>query len=483
MFCLSVETWLREREEAGLSGIAILIDFGSTYTKAVAIDLSAQTIVGQGRAASTVTTDVTIGLDLALRGMGPQSQSWIDSAEVMLACSSAAGGLRLVAVGLTPNLSLEAGRLAALGAGAKLVGAYSYKLSRSEVSRMEKLEPDIVLLVGGTDGGNEEVILHNAKVIAASKVTAPIIVAGNKVCADEVAEVLGGDGERYVQVVDNVLAALDRLNVEASREAIREVFLERIVHAKGIDRATQLIGKVIMPTPMAVLRGAELLSKGVAQKQGLGDLLVVDIGGATTDVHSLGYGHPQQRGVGRKGLPEPFAKRTVEGDLGLRHNSLSILEVAGEERLRRNGLRTPPAELLGKICHLNEHPEVVPSEEDDVWLDIALARTATELAVERHAGRLEEIYSFHGTTMLQTGKDLTEVKTVIGTGGIFAHCNEPVKILEGALYSEQAPLSLRPKAPRFLVDREYILYAVGLLSEHSPEAALVFGKRYLSGWS
>ena len=56
---------------------------------------------------------------------------------------------------------------------------------------------------------------------------------------------------------------------------------------------------------------------------------MVDIGGATTDVHSVGAGTPMRDGVVQYGLPEPFVKRTVEGDLGMRHNARTIAEAGG----------------------------------------------------------------------------------------------------------------------------------------------------------
>ena len=463
-----------------MSEIGIFVDFGSTFTKAVAIDLYEGRIIGQGRSVSTVTTDIMIGLRFALERLEANSQrKCVENSSIRLACSSAAGGLRLAVIGLVPNLSLNAGRLAALGAGAKLVGSYSYKLNQSEVSQIEQLSPDIILLVGGTDGGNEEVIIHNAKRIAESKISVPIVVAGNRACADNLKNILESNS-RYVKVVDNVLSELDKLNVEPSRAAIREIFMQRIVHAKGLDKASQVIDSVIMPTPMAVLKASELLSVGAGDETGLGELMVVDIGGATTDVHSVAYGHPKDQRVMRKGIPEPFAKRTVEGDLGIRYNALSILETAGERRILKNSSKLESiADLTGRVRYLSEHTEAVPIEENDYWLDIGLSRTATEIAVERHVGRLEQVYSPHGMTFIQLGKDLTEVRNVIGTGGIFAYGREPFMVLEGALFSQEDPFSLKPKSPDFFVDKNYILYAIGLLAEKAPAIALRIGKKYL----
>jgi uncharacterized protein (TIGR01319 family) len=462
-----------------MSDVGILVDFGSTYTKVAAIDLDEERIVGRGRAESTVKTDLTIGLDAALAELEEESgYRRTGNSSFRLACSSAAGGLRLVVIGLVPSLSLSAGRMAALGAGAKLVGNYSYKLNESEMRQITELSPDIILLVGGTDGGNEEVIIHNATMLAASGLTVPVIMAGNKSCADGIRRILESE-QRLVKVVDNVLSELDKLNVEASRSAIREVFMERIVHAKGLDKAEQFVDRVIMPTPMAVLKGAQLLSMGAGKEKGLGELVVVDIGGATTDIHSIANGYPHNQSVMRKGIPEPFAKRTVEGDLGLRFNALSILEAAGEDRLLES-MRLESAVPIGeRVRYLTESTGTVPMNEHDFRLDIGLARAATEIAMERHAGRLEQVYSPYGVTFTQAGKDLTEVRTVIGAGGIFAHGREPLLILEGALFSERDPLSLRPQSPEFFIDRSYILYAVGLLSDREPEKALQIGKKYL----
>lgn len=83
-----------------------------------------------------------------------------------------------------------------------------------------------------------------------------------------------------------------------------------------------------MPTPLAVLNMTELLAQGVEGEPGLGDTVVLDIGGVTTDVHSACWGHSQNRETPMLGLPEPFAKRTVEGDLGLRVSAMTLLEAA-----------------------------------------------------------------------------------------------------------------------------------------------------------
>ena len=249
-----------------------------------------------------------------------------------LACSSAAGGLRIVAVGLVPNLTVAAARRAALGAGARVVAAYGGRLNADELAELATLVPDLVLLAGGTDGGDREVLLENAARLADLPVSAPFIVAGNKEASPEAAAILRAGGKEAHSAL-NVLPRLQQIVVEPARELIRRLYLERIARAKGLDRAQQFVGRVIMPTPAAVLQAVQLLADGTPNQPGWGSLLCVDIGGATTDVHSVApdMSHP---GAVRRGLPEPYAMRTVEGDLGLRVSAPALLESVGAERLR-----------------------------------------------------------------------------------------------------------------------------------------------------
>ncbi|PZP60257.1 MAG: MutL protein [Azospira oryzae] len=446
---------------------ALLIDFGSTYTKLRAVDVDNARLIGAGQGPSTVATDITVGMMKALQDLeahiGP-----LPRFTYRLASSSAAGGLRMVTVGLVKELTAEAARLAALGAGAKLVGAFAYRLTRGDVKKIEVLAPDILLLAGGTDGGNSEVVLHNAEALAASALACPIVYAGNRAVAEEARSLLCG---KTVILTENVMPEFNVLNIEPARAAIRQVFIDRIVHAKGIDRAQAMFDQVLMPTPVAVMEGARLLADGCGGEPGLGPLLVVDPGGATTDVHSVAEGQPSQPGVISHGLPEPRVKRTVEGDLGMRHNVSAVAEACGLETLARDaGL---PADAVRRLIgELARDVERLPASDEERALDRALGRAAIRLAVKRHAGTVETVYTVQGPVLVQHGKDLTEVGAVIGTGGVLVHSADPGAILETALFDPAEPFSLRPKAPRLLLDRDYSLYACGLLAQVEPVAAL-----------
>ena len=91
-----------------------------------------------------------------------------------------------------------------------------------------------------------------------------------------------------------------------------------------------------MPTPSAVLEAAKLLAEGCEGEPGYGELMVIDPGGATTDVHSIAEGIPTVSGIAMVNtLPEPYVKRTVEGNLGLKYNIDSLSEFTRGKNSRR----------------------------------------------------------------------------------------------------------------------------------------------------
>ena len=149
--------------------LILLIDFGSTYTKLTAVDPERADIAAAVKAPTTVETDIMDGLNAALdkleRALKGQNYRILEK----IASSSAAGGLRMNAIGLVPELTAKAARDAALNSGAKLIGCYSYELTGSDIDEIENGKPDIILLAGGTDGGNKDVIIHNAGMLARSK--------------------------------------------------------------------------------------------------------------------------------------------------------------------------------------------------------------------------------------------------------------------------------------------------------------------------
>ena len=453
-----------------------MIDIGSTYTKVAAVDIRGECITDTARAFTTARTDINEGLENALAEL--RQRTGTKSYSGRFACSSAAGGLRMVAVGLVPSLTAAAAKMASLSAGAKVLKTYSYELNGRETEEIYSLRPDIILLSGGTDGGNRNTVLHNARKIAVIDGGFQVVAACNKAALDEVLEILA-DGGKDARPCENVMPEFNVLNIAPAQNLIRQIFLERIIRAKGLTKVRELVEGILMPTPAAVLKAAGLLSEGTGAEKGLGGLLIADVGGATTDVYSVTDGNPEMSGAILKGIPEPFEKRTVEGDLGVRYNAASLAEAAGiAEVAARAGVTLEEASRLVEM--LGGNPNLLARDDERIApVDDALASLAVKLAVERHAGRIETAFTISGEVFVQTGKDLGRVGKIIGTGGPVINGGNPKKILSEALRDEDHPEILKPVKAEIMLDRKYILSAMGLLSLKYPDIALKIMKKEL----
>jgi uncharacterized protein (TIGR01319 family) len=440
----------------------LLLDVGSTYTKGVVVDTKAVAILGYAQAPTTAQTDIVEGIEAVKAKLKPLLDAHPQYA--LRVCSSAKGGLKMIAVGLVPDLTLKAATLACTSAGAKLVGSYAFTLTQREVEAISKAECDVLLLAGGTDGGNREVILANAKALCTVEPRFPIIYAGNKAAADEAVAGLRAHGFA-VSVADNVMPSTGILQVDSAREAIRHVFLDTIVKAKGLSQVAAIVDSVILPTPSSVLEALTLLAQGTPNQAGWGDLMAIDIGGATTDVYSIHQRLPVAENAMVRGLPDPLIKRTVEGDLGVRFNAGSVIE---------HLLRTEPvdAEFAAYAHALPLAPHHVPNPH----FDARLAMACVKMAAQRHAGRLESAYTPMGRIDLQIGKDLRPLKKIIGIGGPLIHALDPGSILSQVTYDPHHSDVLLPMDPQIALDTHYVISGLGLLAKSHPDVVLTLLK-------
>lgn len=455
----------------------LFIDFGSTFTKITLVDIEKEEILGTEKSYTTVETDVTIGFEKAFDKLKKKVN--FDEVNIIntTACSSAAGGLKVVAIGLVPELTAEAAKRTALGAGARIIKTYSFKLNDSELEEIKNSNIDMILLAGGTDGGNSDCIIHNASMINKHNITVPVVVAGNKSATDEIKKIFDGNVEYHI--TENVMPTLNQINVEPARETIRNIFMKNIVKAKGMERVSEFLDNITMPTPAAVLKAARVLSEGTDKEDGLGDLVVLDIGGATTDVHSIADGLPTKPGVQYRGLEEPFAKRTVEGDLGMRYSALAVKEAAGSRMIKKFVDVENYENVDDEFKKRFENTDFISESILDKEFDLAMAKLCTYISMGRHSGIVNMIYSPMGNIYNQEGKDLSEVKYLIGTGGVIINNEKPEEILSSGLFTMEEPNSLRPAKPKLMVDKDYILSSMGLLAGIDEDKAVRMLKKYI----
>lgn len=256
-----------------------------------------------------------------------------------------------------------------------------------------------------------------------------------------------------------------------AKTAIQELFIENIISAKGLDKIQSIMSADIIPTPLAVFDAVELLSRGLSPTEGLGDIMLYDVGGATTDVYSMSDGTPSQPNVFLHGLTEPYAKRTVEGDLGMRYSLVSLCEAAGIENMARN-TQLDCTELQGWVNTCQRSPESLPGCSEILKkIDQEAASQAIHIAAKRHCGYTETTFTPIGETKIQQGKDLTRVKYVIGTGGSIINSDNPKAILSRGSYHPTDGTVLKPLTPQYLLDHRNIFAAMGLLSQQEPSTA------------
>jgi uncharacterized protein (TIGR01319 family) len=457
----------------------LLVDFGSTYTKLTAVDLENEYIIGTSKAPTTVETNVLDGYDKAFKYLITDHPE-IKEISGISACSSAAGGLKMAAIGLVEELTVEAAKRACLGAGAIVKQVFSHHMTKREARELKDSSIDIVLLAGGTNGGNSECIIHNAKKLADIEIDVPVIIAGNKDAYDDIEDIFEESNVEYY-LVKNVMPQLKKLDVAEAKKQIRKIFIEKIIEAKGIKKAEEKIGEFIMPTPEAVLQAAELLSNGFEDEDGYGELIIIDIGGATTDVHTIGEGFPKRTEVIMKGLEEPFAKRTVEGDLGMRYSAKALIGLVSNYEFRKYFEEDDDCEhnIERSLERRAENVDFIPKTKDEESFDKAIAKICCDVSMSRHVGQLEVVHTPLGNMYYQTGKDLTGIQYVIGTGGVLINNEDSKKILKQVNKKSNNVLELRPTNPSILIDKSYILSAMGLLSQKYPKVALKMMKQYL----
>lgn len=453
----------------------LLIDIGSTYTKGTLIHIEEAVVLAQASALTTVETSVLIGVEKMLDALAQKlgrDPTW----DKALLCSSAAGGLKMVAIGLGRKLTAEAAGRSALGAGARILKTYAYELSDADIAEIDALQADIILLSGGTDRGNRINMPQNAEMLTRLKRKLPIVIAGNNQVADKTAKILR---DFPVTVTENVMPQVNVIHPDPARRVIRQIFMERITVAKGLDALKAHFGPVIMPTPDAVLQAAKLLADGYQNEPGRGKLLVVDIGGATTDIHSIGSGLPHKNTITIRdreqelrvvGLEEPREKRTVEGDLGMRYSALSLFETVGEETLRS----IYPADYRTACRERRENIRMIPQSPVDKRIDEAMARAAATTALARHVGKLSRDFNNGRYIYYLEGKDLSDFRTIIGTGGVVVHSASPGHILRPVSHP------LYPRQVQIYIDKDYLLSAMGLLATEEPDVALKILKKDLS---
>ncbi len=459
---------MADKKEVTNKKIDVLVaEIGSTTTLVNAfteVKTGAPAFYGQGQAPTSVLEgDVRIGLNGAIDDLC--KNKGVDKIEYdeMLATSSAAGGLKMTVHGLVYDMTAKAAKEAALGAGAIIHQVTAGKLRRTDLAKIKEIRPNLIMIAGGVDYGERDTAIYNAEMIRSLDLSIPVIYAGNVENQDEI-RLIFEDSKAPIYIVENVYPKIDELNVEPARRIIQDAFEDHITQAPGMEHVRDLVNGPIIPTPGAVMECAKLLYDH------LGDLMILDVGGATTDLHSVTEGTEEISRI--LVSPEPKAKRTVEGDLGVYVNMDNLIDIIGAEKLED--------ELGFSIAAVKETYRAVPKTNMELEFVERLAREAAIVATERHAGHLRYVYGPSGRNTLAEGKDLTQIKYIIGTGGALTRLPHRLEMLKAIAEHNENGMLLFPKEnAEILIDNDYIMASLGVLSKAHGNAALYFLEKSL----
>lgn len=445
----------------------LVAEIGSTTTLVNAFNIHNDNpeFLGRGVANTTVDTDVNKGLQLAIEDLSASLNTDQIEYQEMFASSSAAGGLRMTVHGLVYEMTVRASKEAALNAGANIHLVTANKITKNDLRKIVDIKPNIILVAGGTDYGERETALYNMKHILDLELDIPIIYAGNIENHDDIKKMFQKKKmSKKLKIVENVYPRVDYLNILPLRKAIYETFEENIIHAKGMQHVFEIVNQKIMPTPGSVMESTMIL------RENLGNIITIDVGGATTDVHSVANPSDDFKEY-LEG--EPLLKRTVEGDLGVFINHKNVLKLMKKsDILEKLELNEP------EFDRLLQHYSYIPHTKHQKKLVFELTKKCTELGLDRHVGDLKRVFTSSGQKIIPEGKDLSQVEYIVLTGGALINLEGTDKIVRD--YIKKSPTKMLPnKSVNILKDHDYIMASVGVLSLKYPEKAFMLLKKSL----
>jgi len=450
-------------------------DVGSTWTKSCLFRRELKKISLEYRTdAPTTRSDLYRGFSACLDSV--LTHTGVKIKPMLLASSSAKGGLSIAASGLVPELTMKAAREAACTAGGKVVRSFHGVFGSYDIEEINTLAPDIFLFTGGTDGGNRTMVLENAEKLKKLKKNIVIIYAGNNTCAGEVHAILK---KHTCITVKNVFPELNRLDVSGASAAIQEIFISKIALGKGLGKIIKKLNADLLPTPLSIFNFAAHISRHM---RALAPFMIIDPGGATTDVYSASPAAAGNENIVFRGLPEPFIKRTVEGGAGLHANAENALLSAQI----KNEICLDYARRLKNTSVINTTAINTAGNRHEENMLRIIATACVSEAVRRHTGKMHSYNSVNGQVRVQSGKDLRLISTVILSGGFLSRIKDQEIFIEALRNARAHPENdpgcelLLPEAPRVYTDTEYLLPLCALVSQKYPADAVQYFSDHLT---
>jgi len=430
-------------------GFILVTDVGSTTTKARLFSNKSGEwrFVVAGESPTTVESpyeDVTMGVQNAVREIEELTgykilssdnsgiivpRSGEEGVDLYCTTSSAGGGLQMMVGGFIKKITAESANRAALGAGAIVMDVFAEDDGRAayqKIRRIRSLRPDMILVAGGTDGGDKEHVIQLIELIKAAdpkprlgiSYNLPLVYAGNKDVRSSVKSLLNDNFA--LEIVDNIRPVLEEENTEPARRAVHELFMEHVMsHAPGYPKLMKWTDVDIMPTPAGEGIAIQLIAKRL-KKNTIG----VGLGGATTNIYSI--------------VDERFV-RSVSANLGMSYSITNVMKETGIMNIMRWLPFESDTEDIGKrLSNKMIRPTTIPQTLEELIIEHAVAREALRLGMTHHksiASRLKGVRLGEGMLrgsiwdqeLEETYIDMMNIEVIAGTGGLLSHAPDRIQ--------------------------------------------------------
>ncbi len=189
-------------------------------------------------------------------------------------CSSANGGLSTLIVGLTNSFSLKYAINIAFNSGINIIDTVLYSKLESEPVPLEVI--DVVIVVGGIDSVEkvfDEKLLNYLEKVNYQNIT----YVGSAKNRDFLIQNL-----ENIVVLENIISDKLQIQEEALKHYLTDLYQSDIVGKEDIKQLYEITSNQIYSTPYIVNRSLPKINERLDVAN---PFIVVDIGGATTDIH------------------------------------------------------------------------------------------------------------------------------------------------------------------------------------------------------
>jgi hypothetical protein len=347
--------------------------------------------------------------------------------EDIFICSSANGGLSTLIIGLTNSFSLKFAKNIAFNSGINIIDTILY--SKIEASKSPGELVDVVIIVGGIDGVGkvfDTKLLRYLKNVQYSN----IVYVGTVQDATFLKEHLPN-----LVVLSNIITNKLHVNGNELKEYLTNLYQADIVGKEDIKHLYDITANQIYSTPYIVNRSLPFID---ANFDVVNPFIVVDIGGATTDIH-------YSRDLVRDNIvSESGYDRLVFKKLGVYKSRETLVYAAKNNEF-----------VYELLAYLNVTENILEEEGEKAL------RILMQLSIFLVLYKVSRLNPLYVTLQLEL------LKTVVLTGGITKVLNyEEVEAIISFFYKKVMNVHA---LPNIVMDYDYAIWTLGMENDDAKE--------------